>query len=687
MSITVLGVYTGHDQAACLLRDGRVAVMVEEERLTRAKHGLPKRVRGLWHEFNGRFGYFPWASLAYCLEAEGLGLDDLDLLVLPADALDYPMASLLPLRDRSKVWVADEPAGGMHHFAHALSAFCASGFERAAVLVVDGDGTVTPQGYEAESGYRFHDREGRCEEVFKNRYPMSGLRCGLGWLYDYVSAILGFVETRVGYLSQPGKTMGLAPYGGPNPGLAAPWVARQGTTLDFSGFHEWLVGAGHEGRLRFDDRSQALIQREDAISREAADLAWKAQHELEGALVGLAAELHARTGERALCIAGGVALNSVANALIRARTPFEQVFIQPAAHDGGQALGLAYQGHLRVARARGVSAATPPMRTAALGRSYPEEQVRELLRRAGLPVRQLPDDAGLARDAAAALARGQFVGWFQGGSEVGPRALGHRSILADPRGAETKDHLNARVKFREAFRPFAPSVLAERAAEVFEVAGESPFMLLVEPVRPEWRERVPAITHVDGTARLQTVDAAAEPLYHALISEFARRTGVPLVLNTSFNLRGMPIVETPFDALRCFLFTSLDALYLGRLAVARPDPDLLVPRAAPGWRLVIEHSVAGKQTWMNARYERGEGEDAERVSLRPIPELVELCSLFDGERTLGAAIRQVAREPDPPAEIVRGLTTFVQQMLRAGALSLQVGELTLTKDYHPNPGT
>ncbi len=672
----VLGVYTGHDPAACLLRDGRLEVAIEEERLTRVKHGLPRAVRDLWPRFGGRFGYFPWASLAYCLDAAGLGIDDLDALVLPEDARACDMAALLPVRDRARVLVSDAPAGGAHHHRHALSAFLASPFERAAALVVDGDGTVTAAGYEAESGFLFADRRSFGREVFKNRYPAGGLRRGLGWLYEYASAILGFVAERIGYLGEPGKTMGLAPYGGPSDELAAPWVRRDGFALDFAGFHAWLEATGNVKRLRFDARDRALVQAEAALPRAAMDLAWKAQRELEDALVGLARELRRATGADALCLAGGVALNSVANARIAAEAGFARVFVQPAAHDAGQALGLAYEGHLRLGQAGRAVPALAPMRTAALGRTYGDDAVDELLRRAGLTATTFADDAALADDAAAELARGRLVGWFQGGSEVGPRALGHRSILACPRDPGMKDRLNARVKFREAFRPFAPSVLVERAAEVFELEGESPYMLLVVPVREAWRARVPAITHVDGTARVQTVAAADEPLYHALIAAFARRTDVPLVLDTSFNLRGMPIVEEPRDALGCFLATELDALYLGRRKLVQPEPGRLVPVVAPGWRLVVSNTLAWSGPTLAARWEHGEGDEARVVDVRPVPELIALCGLLDGRRTLAQAAREALGAPPPP-EVLGALHAFVRLMLRSGPLALRVGELEL----------
>lgn len=670
----VLGVFTGHDQSACLLVDGRIVCLIEEERLTRVKHGLPKAVRNLWPDFHGMFGYFPWASLSYCLESAGLGLDDLDALVLPEDSQETGIASLLPIRDKKKVLFSTEPRGAAHHYRHALSAFFASPFERAAVLVVDGDGSVTEQGYEAETGYHFPDRSGAYRELWKNRYsPAAPLRSGLGWTYDYVSAVLGFVNTKIGYLSEPGKTMGLAPYGQASPALAKPWIRRESTRLDFSAFHEFMLTSGLHKLVSFEDREKALVQNEDAISQEARDLAWKVQKEVEDALLGLARELHQKTGEKDLCIAGGVALNSVANGLILAKGPFERVFVQPAAADNGQAIGLAVWGHQKL----GAKEPLEPIRHAFGGRSYPAAGTKALLEASGLSFQELASDAALAEDAAAELVKGRILGWHQGGSEYGPRALGHRSILADPRGAGMKDHLNARVKFREPFRPFAPSVLREKAGEVFELAGESPYMLLVAPVREAWRGKVPAIAHVDGTARIQTVDREVDPVYHGLIAAFEKKTGVPLVLNTSFNLRGMPVVETPRDALQCFLYTDMDALYVGRFKVSRPEPSRLFPRAAQGWKFVVENELSWSGSQLKLRFETGEKEKKKTVPVRPLPQLVSLFAALDGKRSLAEAMMLAYQGERPTPELVLGTVGLVQSLLRSGALGLRVGSLEL----------
>jgi carbamoyltransferase len=669
----VLGVYTGHDQSVCLLKDGQIVFVIEEERLTRVKHGLPKSVRSLWGEFGGHFGYFPWASVAYCLDAAGIGIDELDALVLPEEARENAMAALIPMKDRKKILVSDEPAGAAHHHRHALSAFFASPFERAAVLVIDGDGSVTSDGYEAETGYFFKDRKGKVREVFKNRYPQagvaSGLRAGLGWTYDYVSAVLGFVNTKIAYLSEPGKTMGLAPYGKKNPAHGERWIACDGWKLDFKGFHDFFLKSGLANLVSFESRDKALVQNENAIGQEPRDLAWKVQNELEGAILHLAEKLHVETGAKDLCLAGGVALNSVANGLLLKKGPFDRVFVQPAAADNGQAIGLAYEGHLKV------SEPILPIRHAFGGRTYSKDEIQALLKATGLTVKELKDDAALAKDAASELVAGKFLGWFQGGSEYGPRALGHRSILADPRGPTVKDHLNARVKFREPFRPFAPSALLERAGEVFDLKGESPYMLLVADVRPEWREKVPAITHVDGTARIQTVDREVDPLYHSLISEFAAATGVPLVLNTSFNLRGMPVVETPRDALRCFLYTEMDHLYLGRFKVSRPDPRHLVPSAAARWKLILENEIGWGGQAIRARYESTDGKKT--VPIRDHPVFVALCLALDGKRSFMEALTGALQGQKPDGPTLAAGQIFLQELLRSGALRLRVGSIEL----------
>jgi carbamoyltransferase len=296
-----------------------------------------------------------------------------------------------------------------------------------------------------------------------------------------------------------------------------------------------------------------------------ADLAWWIQREVERAILYLVRARHALHPVSNLCYSGGVALNAVANRRILAEGPFENIHIQPAAGDNGLAIGCAFYGWLEVLHKEKVCHSG----SAYLGKSYPAPQVADVLARYGELVTAAPAADPVA-EAVSHLADGKVVGWFQGGSEFGPRALGNRSILADPRLAAVRDHINAKVKFREDFRPFAPSVLAEDCAEYFDCTYGSPHMLLTAPVRDRWRDAIPAVVHVDGSARIQTVTEAANPLYYRLLAAFKAQTGIGMLLNTSLNRRGMPIVETPEDALMLFLYSGIDILVLGNHVVHKP---------------------------------------------------------------------------------------------------------------------
>ena len=690
-SLLIMGVYLGHDLGACLLRNGEIVVMIEEERLNRFKHGRPNDLAGLWGSYAGKFGYFPWASVCYCMEAANLMIDDLDAIVL-GDALwasdaATTIKSVIPIKDKSKVIFVDEPQSGVHHFHHALSGFLASPFEEAAVLVVDADGNSNEEGYEAETGFYFESRQGKYRQIFKNRYRDRKVpRSGIGWTYEQVTLLLGFANTKV-FISDAGKTMGLASYGRPRPEFGNPWIRPDGFRLDFSGFHEWLRESGNDARvLSYQD---GLATRADKISQYAKDLAFKAQSELEGALLHLARELYRATGSKNLCLTGGVALNSTANGIITSKGPFKHVFIQPAANDGGQAIGLAYHGHqLLTANARSSSEslyiARPDLEIRPIkhnygGRTYRRDEIEELLLASDLSFRELPSDESLAEEAAQELTERRILGWFQGGSEYGPRALGHRSILANPDREEMKHLLNSRVKFRESFRPFAPSVLLDRASEVFELTGESPYMLLVVPVAGTWKRRVPAITHVDGTARVQTVDPEIEPLYHALISAFERKTGIPLVLNTSFNLRGMPIVESPYDALQCFLYTDMDSLYLGRFRVGRPDPARLFLSTSPGWKLIAGSQIDSGKRLLICKHM----DSSRQIMVDAAQEFLDLCEALDGARSLRSAYDQACSEN--ASLPIEDAICAIQSLVREGVMQMRVGKLTFgipNNKYH-----
>jgi len=687
----VLGVYLGHDLGACLLCDGQIAVMIEEERLTRFKHGYPNYVAGIWDQFAGKFGYFPWASVSYCLETAGLGIDDLDLMVLSdnnwAEAAAETIRSIIPIKDRSKVIFMTGLEKVVHHYHHALSSFMASPFSEAAVLVVDGAGNIGEDGFEAETGYLFENRSGKYREVFKNCYdPQHFPWNGLGWMYELVTLLLGFSNSKT-LMPDSGKTMGLAAYGQASPEFKEPWIQYDGFELNFSGFHHWLKESGHDFGALFQKRGLAKQGKE--ISQYAKDLAFKVQAELETLMIHLAEELYQQTGARNLCLAGGVALNSVTNGLIAAKGPFEQIFIQPAANDAGQAIGLAYHGHLLLTspshfhtnssinayqerqtetKLDNDASKIKPIKHIYGGRQYSLDEIRQLLVKSELPFEELSNDTELTEDVANELANFRIIGWFQGGSEYGPRALGHRSILANPSSFETKPKLNARVKFREMFRPFAPSVLRERVNDVFELNQESPYMLLVAPVRTSWQERVPAITHVDGTARIQTVDAEVLPLFHRLISSFEQRSGIPLVLNTSFNLRGMPIVESPRDALQCFLYTDMDNLYLERFKIKRPDPSHLFPSLLPEWQMVAEQErETGQQVLTFCS-----SSSSQIIEIDATAELIPFFEMLDGNCSIATAYQYVKHNEN----VVTDLVKIVQSLVRQGAMQLRVGTLT-----------
>lgn len=529
-----------HDPAAALIVDGTIVAAAEEERFSRRKHGKRPVPFSAWE--------LPELSARWCLDQAGIGPSELDAvaysydpeLARPADelGLDDPfdhlrqeyarrapefLAGALPGLDPAKVRFVP------HHVAHAASAGQASPYPDCAVLVLDGRGECG-----SHLAGRYTNRE-------LTVLGTQSLPDSLGLFYEELTAHLGFLRS-----SDEFKVMALASYGSPR-------------------FLDEL-----RAYVRPDDRGgfrarpvpwASLVPPRTADApwtQEHADVAASAQACLEETLLALGRWLYDRTGEEVLTLAGGVALNCVANTRLHREGPFREVWVQPAAGDAGTALGAA----LHVASAKEAVEAMP---TAALGRGWSDAELRDWLERAAVPYEE-PDD--IAETVAEELARDGVVAWFQGRSEYGPRALGHRSLLAHPGRAENLERLNA-VKGREEFRPVAPMVLAERAAELFDGPLPSPYMLFVHEVAPAWRERIPAVVHVDGTARIQTVDRADEPLVARMIDGFERRTGLPVVVNTSLNTAGRPMVDDPRDALECFGSAPVDLLALGPFAVRR----------------------------------------------------------------------------------------------------------------------
>jgi carbamoyltransferase len=540
---TVLGINAVfHDPSAALVVDGRIVAAAEEERFTRRKHGKPPVPFAAWE--------LPERAARWCLEAGGVDPADLDAvgysydpsLLPPPDGdptadgwedLRTLFAARAPLFLRTALPGLDPSVVRFvpHHLAHAASAWMAAPFPPSAVLVLDGRGERSSSLAGRGDGARF-------EPLASQALPHS-----IGLLYEEATAHLGFARSSDEY-----KVMALAAYGSPR---FLPELRRAVRVSPHGGFS-----------VTAPDWSALARRREpgEPWGPEHADLAASVQRRVEEVLLELARWLHRRTGEPALAMAGGVALNCVANSLLAREGPFEEVWIQPAAGDAGTALGAA----LYLAGRLGDR--PEPMGTAALGRGWSEEELEAWLREAAVPFERPADLPGAVADA---LARDRIVAWFQGRSEWGPRALGHRSLLADPRNPRNLDRLN-RVKGREEFRPVAPMVLEQRAAEIFEGGPlPSPYMLFTHRVRPAWRDLIPAVVHVDGTARIQTIDPDREPLVARMLRAFEARTGVPVVVNTSLNTAGRPIVDDPRDALECFGSAPVDVLAIGPFLVRR----------------------------------------------------------------------------------------------------------------------
>ena len=454
-----------------------------------------------------------------------------------------------------------------HHFAHACQAYLASPFEDAAIMVVDGQGVPLERTFQDQlSGCLAHGR-GNSVEVLRD-LPV---RYSLGGMYSNFTRKCGFKT------NEECKTMGLASYGTDE----LYRTLKKGLRFEIREFHpgewrrmlregsltrEYLYSLGHYNLLL---RKFKRKDPKEPFSDTYINIAYAGQKFVEDVMIYLANWLHRKTGSKNLCISGGVGLNCVANYQVLAHSPFENIFVYPNAGDNGVAVGQAlYVHHMIDGHPRDYVA-----KHDYLGKPYMAEEIRRAVDafrgRAGLEVEEFPDLPALYGKMAAAIADGRITSWWQGRSEFGPRALGNRSILADPRNRDMKDILNARVKFREAFRPFTPSVLKERASEYFTLDVESPFMLLAPYVKPGKAEVVPAITHVDNTARVQTVERSVNERYYDLIKAFEKLTGIPILLNTSFNVAGEPIVETPEDAVRCFLSTDIDILGIDRFMMTK----------------------------------------------------------------------------------------------------------------------
>ncbi|ALC15457.1 putative carbamoyl transferase, NodU family [Desulfuromonas soudanensis] len=583
MATAVLGISAYyHDSAAALLLDGQLLAAAQEERFSRIKNDAA----------------FPTRAVDFCLAAAGLQPEDLTAVVFydkPLVKFERLLSTTLatapagfgffraamPTWIREKLWIPGKlrkavPGAGeylfsSHHLSHAAAAFYPSPFERAAILTVDGVGEWSTCSYGT-------GRQGVVSLDEELRFPHS-----LGLLYSAFTAYLGFRVNEGEY-----KVMGLAPYGRPRFAevILDKLMQQKGDgsfTLDmrYFGFLSRLCMTNE----RFHQLFGGPPRLPDAeLEERHLDIAASIQLATEELMLGLVRQVHAKTGESRLCLAGGVALNSVANGRLLREGPFKEIWIQPAAGDAGAALGAAYLGHLASGGEVSADTGRDSMRGALLGPEFSALEIEEALTGSGLKW-SLLEESALLEKTAAALAAGRIGGWFQGRMEFGPRALGSRSILADARVANMQHRLNMKIKFREGFRPFAPAVLAERAGEYFDLAGQSPYMLLVCPVAEnqrienveveglarlkQVRSQIPAVTHVDNSARVQTVDGERNPLFYALLKHFEAITGCPMLVNTSFNVKDEPIVCNPEDALRCFVKTDIDFLAIGNYWVEK----------------------------------------------------------------------------------------------------------------------
>jgi carbamoyltransferase len=571
----ILGINAYHgDAAAAIIRDGHLIAAVEEERFNRFKHSAG----------------FPAAAIRYCLQAAGVGLEDLDHVGISRDPSAHLHKKILFAATRAGFGQIKDRLGNVakvrdlkdelarvfgvskkhlrarfhnieHHRAHLASCFFVSPFERAALLSIDGFGDFISTMWAVGEGNSI-------QVLGQVEYPHS-----TGIVYTATTQFLGFP-----HYGDEGKIMGLAPYGRPRFIEEFRDIIRTDENgrfrLDLKYFRHhaegvemtWDEGSPVIGRV-FSDEFAHLFGPPRVpgagLSNRDHDIAASLQLRLEEVAFHVLNHLHEKTGLTDLGLAGGVAYNSVMNGKILLNTPFKRLFVQPAAGDSGTALGVCYQIYNALLNGERVEV----MNGAYTGPQFSNDEIRVVLEESGLAF-EYYEDGDLTKRAAQDIAAGFVVGWFQGRMEFGPRALGNRSIVVDPRRAEMKEILNDRIKKREPFRPFAPSILEERVGDYFEQTHPAPAMLMVYQIREERRQEIPAVTHVDGSGRLQTVSRKLNERYYQLISDFADLTGVPVILNTSFN-ENEPIVCTPQEAIDCFRKTKMDVLYLGNYVVRR----------------------------------------------------------------------------------------------------------------------
>lgn len=560
----ILGVSNDHDRAAYLMKDGKIIVGIEQERLDRIKHSTSSCL--------------PWEAINYCLDYAGIKVEQVDLVVASG------LKNIIKLREQlvifSKVHILS------HHLAHAYSAFYSSPFEEAIVFVADGKGNSfdlltenyankDPNLYEAESFYHvennkffildkkgFPSPEKVYENIRKDDKDALDADISLGRMYSSVASYI------FGNWQYAGKVMGLAPFG------------------NKERFEKTNLVECCDGQIKI--KSYKLMEQlknpkdwtKTENIKEYEDLSFKVQKELEKAIIYKLNYIYKQKPCKNICLAGGINLNCIVNYKILQETPFENLYIPPATGDSGLALGCAYYGYYEIVKGN----ARFELTNAYLGKTYSQEETLSAINyyiddnylqsKFDIKIYDQQDNI-FFNDVAKLLTEQYIIGWFQGRSEIGPRALGHRSIIVDPRRAEMKDILNNKVKHRENFRPFAASILEEFTSEYFKLDRPSPFMLLIAGLVEDKICKIPAINHVDNTARVQTVNSKDNPIYYKLIDAFRNLTGTPVVLNTSFNIAGEPIVESPLDAFKSFSKTNIDYLIINNIIISKIKKESL----------------------------------------------------------------------------------------------------------------
>ena len=578
-----------HDSAACLIRDGEIVAAAQEERFTRKKHDFS----------------FPENAIDFCLKKGGVKSADLDcvafydkpflkferiletyLAYAPQGITSFLQA--MPLWIKQKLWMKDYIQTELgfqgkiifpeHHESHAASAFFPSPFQEAAFLTMDGVGEWATTSYGVGKGNKI-------EILAEIKFPHS-----LGLLYSAFTYYTGFKVNSGEY-----KVMGLAPYG---KAVYKDLILKELIDLKEDGsfklnmkYFDYCAGL-RMTNSRFDKLFGAPRRKpESRVTQREMDLARSIQEVTEEVMLRITRHVHKVTGQKNLCLAGGVALNCVGNGRLLREGPFENIWIQPASGDAGGALGAAYFGwHQYLEKPRIPNGKTDSMRGSYLGPEFSDVEIEGFLAKHEIPFKRLKDEE-LPEKIADLIAQEKVIGWFQGAMEFGPRALGGRSIIGDSRSPKMQEQMNLKIKFRESFRPFAPSITREKVSEYFEMTEESPYMLLVAPVQKKWRREmtaeeqklegiellnvkrsgIPAVTHVDYSARVQTITETQNPRFYALLKKFDERHGCPVMINTSFNVRGEPIVCTPEDAYRCFMRTDMDYLILGNYLLTKTE--------------------------------------------------------------------------------------------------------------------